>query len=105
MEMIEKSIAKSISEIMACFDFDKCAKILEAIDSKFVIEGIEKYANSLDLREWAEGALWEAVQKGKEENAEEYFVEARGFLRAEFIADKEKPFCILSFIPERWGDL
>ncbi len=105
MEMIEKSIAKSISEIMACFDFDKCAKILEAIDQKFEIEGIEKYASSFDLREWAVDALWEAVQKGKEECSDEYFVEARGILRAEFIDDKEKPFCILSFIPERWGDL
>lgn len=105
MEMIEKSIAKSISEIMACFDFDKCAKILETIDQRYEIEGIEKYANSSDLREWAVDALWEAVQKGKKENANEYFVESRGSLRAEYIADKEKPFCILSFIPERWGDM
>lgn len=105
MEMIEKSIAKSISEIMTCFDFDKCAKILETIDQRYEIEGIEKYANSSDLREWAVDALWEAVQKGKKENANEYSVESRGSLRAEYIADKEKPFCILSFIPERWGDM
>lgn len=105
MEMIEKSIAKSISEIMTCFDFDKCAKILEAIDQKFEIDGIEKYASSFDLREWAADALWEAVSKGKKENAEEYFVESRGSLRAEFVADKKAPYCILSFIPERWGDL
>lgn len=96
---MNESLSKSISEIMAFFDFDKVAEIEET----FFNETCEHEDDELVdvIKEFALENLYSCAKEFNEKKVN-CWQESRFHLRFEYVHDNENPYMQLMYIPISW---
>lgn len=84
---ISLELAKNISHIMTDFNFELVAE--------YMSNGSDEEVCDSEVREYAESLLWEAVENATSQNSDDYFIEGKYFLRAEYHKDEEFERCSL----------
>ena len=95
---MKESLSKSISEIMAFFNFNLVADI----ESEFFCESANECENLTDvIKEFSLKELYECVKKFSDKEYD-CWTEGKYHLRFEYIYDKENPYMQLKYIPESY---
>ena len=93
------SLAKSISEIMAWFDFAKVAEIESAAFNRKA----ENEDNTLEgeIKDFALEGLWECAEEFSKRKSDGW-IEGKYGLRFEYFHDEKEPSMCLKYIPIQW---
>lgn len=93
---MKESISKSISSIMAYFEFDKVAEIEET----FFKETCDNEEDTLEnvIKDFVLEELYIFAERCKDIK-ENFWTETKYSLHFDYIYDKENPFIELSYIP------
>ena len=100
-QLIKVSLAKSITEVMAEFDFETTVEILKLMDIKWIREGEERYPTITDVREQGEILLWGCVRYAYEHVTDFAYSES-GCFRAEYHSEDGEEWVELIFEPCAW---
>lgn len=103
---IDIRLAKSISEVLCYFDFEKAATIMRAIDIAWELDGGEdRTPTAEDIRDYCYDLLWNTLERALEQSEDFYYCEGRSGLRAEYHNPKVgNPYMTLIYKPVAWGD-
>lgn len=96
---MNECLSKSISEIMAFFDFDKVAEIEEKFFNEFCENDDDNLVNI--IKEFAMERLYSCAEEFSEKKCNCY-EESRYHLRFEYVHDDENPHMQLMYIPVSW---
>lgn len=96
---MKESVYKSITEIMAFFDFEKVAEIEKTFFDEFCDNEDDELVDV--IKEFALENLYECA---KEFSDKEYncWLESKYHLRFEYIYDENEPYMELKYIPISW---
>ena len=97
MDMIPLSISKSISEIMANFNFEECAKIEEMFYPHEDIKDELVY----HIKDFVHESLYETYEKFKDEK-QDCFMATKYNLKFKYIYDEKEPWMELEYVPVSW---
>ena len=100
MENIPIKTAKTITECLTCFDFDKVTKILQMLDVH--VDSDERGEDVLigvqELKDKADNLIWALIDTWDENDRPEYYEVDQFFLKATINQGNVS----LSFVPEEW---
>lgn len=96
---MKESLYKSITEIMAFFDFDKVSKI----EKTFFNNVCENDGNELvdEIKEFTLDELYNCAKEFSEKKTD-CWMESKYHLRFEYIHDENEPRMELKYIPVSW---
>ena len=96
---MNESLSKSISEIMAFFNFDKVAEIEEKFFNETCVYEDDELVNV--IKEFVLENLYECAKKfsNKKYNC---WLESKYHLHFEYIYDENEPYMELKYIPVSW---
>ena len=97
MDMIPRSISKSISEIMANFDFEECAKIEETFYPHEDVKGELVH----HIKDFVHEGLYETYEKFKDEK-QNCFMGTTYHLKFIYVYDEKEPWMELEYVPVSW---
>jgi hypothetical protein len=96
---MNESLSKSISEIMAFFDFDKVAEIEETFFNEVCENEDDELVNI--IKDFALENLYECAKEFSEKKVD-CWLESRFHLRFEYWHDEKEPYMALKYIPISW---
>lgn len=103
MTNIPIETAKSITEVLTCFDFEKVAEILQCMDVHIDSEdrGPDVLVSTQDVKDRADKLIWELIEAwDKNDRPEDWTIGPSGPCKLQASIYKGK--VSLSFIPEEW---
>ena len=103
---IDIRLAKSISEVLCYFDFERAATLMRADDVAWDLDGgEERTPTAQDIRDYCYDLLWSTLETALDKSEDFYFCEGRSGLRAEYHDPRTgNPYMSLIYKPVAWGD-